>query len=39
MAVVADDTTVYAMGGWEGDIRAELYRYQAVYQVMLPITR
>ncbi len=38
MAVVADDTTIYAIGGWNGDIGAELYRYQAVYRVMLPIT-
>lgn len=38
MAVVADDTTIYAIGGWNGDIGAELYRYQAVYRVLLPIT-
>jgi len=38
MAVVADDTTLYALGGWNQGIRAELYRYQAVYRVLLPIT-
>ncbi|NPV09857.1 MAG: hypothetical protein HPY83_18090 [Anaerolineae bacterium] len=39
MGVVADDTTLYAVGGWDGGIKAQLYRYQAVYRVMLPITR
>ncbi|NLT43220.1 MAG: hypothetical protein GXX93_11145 [Anaerolineae bacterium] len=38
MAVVSDDTTIYAIGGWNGQIGAELFRYQAVYRVMLPIT-
>ena len=37
MGVVADQTTVYAMGGWREGILANVYRYQAVYRFMLPV--
>ncbi len=38
MGVVADDTTIYAMGGWKDAILATVFRYQAVYRVMLPLS-
>lgn len=38
LGAVANDTTIYAMGGWNDGLLPDLFRYQAVYRIMLPLT-
>jgi DNA-binding CsgD family transcriptional regulator/N-acetylneuraminic acid mutarotase len=36
LAVVADDTGIYALGGWNGDFLDSNYKYQALFTYYLP---
>lgn len=39
MGVTSDESTVYAVGGWMDGIMPNLFRYQAVYRLNLPLTQ
>jgi hypothetical protein len=36
LAVVAGDTGIYALGGWNGDFLDANYEYQALFTYYLP---
>lgn len=33
----ADASSIYAVGGWNGALQSAVYRYQAVYRIMIPV--
>ncbi|MHB0877791.1 MAG: LuxR C-terminal-related transcriptional regulator [Anaerolineae bacterium] len=39
LGAVADGAAIYVMGGWNQALLPDLFRYQAVYSIMIPLAR
>jgi DNA-binding CsgD family transcriptional regulator/N-acetylneuraminic acid mutarotase len=39
LGAVADSATIYAMGGWNQALLPDVFSYQAVYSIMIPLAR